>query len=145
MAEPQFRARRYIDPTRQEYISLGQSITSAFFSAGPCEVHCPFRIALLLRCRMGCQGLELGRFSQEGLSCFLTEACTKKRVEASFEGILVSLSQYDLIFVSLFRQVLGVTDPKDAEAGSLRRTVMEKWRDLGLEAEPNVRCSQLPG
>merc|ERR1711935_505024 len=35
-------------------------------------------------------------------------------------------------------KVLGPTDPAEAPADSLRGQVMSKWKDLGLEAEPNV-------
>jgi len=35
-------------------------------------------------------------------------------------------------------KVLGGTDPKEAEPGSLRRTVLENWESLGLPAMPNV-------
>lgn len=35
-------------------------------------------------------------------------------------------------------KVLGGTDPKLAEEGSIRRTIYEEWKDLKLKAEPNV-------
>jgi len=35
-------------------------------------------------------------------------------------------------------KVLGATDPKEAEEGSLRRQIFEQWKDLGLSAEPDV-------
>merc|ERR1712241_885818 len=35
-------------------------------------------------------------------------------------------------------QVLGPTDPAEAPADSLRGQILAKWRDLGLESEPNV-------
>lgn len=35
-------------------------------------------------------------------------------------------------------KVLGGTDPKDAEEGSLRRKIYEQWEALGLSEEPNV-------
>ena len=35
-------------------------------------------------------------------------------------------------------KVLGATDPTQAAAGSLRRQILERWRELGLKAEPNV-------
>jgi len=57
---------------------------------------------------------------------------------ASLYYYVVEWDAKDLSWADFRKKVLGVTDPKDAEAGSLRRTVMEKWRDLGLEAEPNV-------
>jgi nucleoside diphosphate kinase len=42
-------------------------------------------------------------------------------------------------------KVLGVTDPKEAEAGSLRRMVLDSWEDLGLEECPNVGDNGLHG
>jgi diadenosine tetraphosphate (Ap4A) HIT family hydrolase/nucleoside diphosphate kinase len=40
---------------------------------------------------------------------------------------------------SEFREkVCGVTDPAQSDAGSLRGQVFKDWKDLGLEAEPNV-------
>eukprot|EP00854_Cymbomonas_tetramitiformis_P010470 gene10470-12381_t len=33
-------------------------------------------------------------------------------------------------------KVLGATDPSSAEAGSLRRAILEKWQELGLDAKP---------
>eukprot|EP00929_Paragymnodinium_shiwhaense_P037244 TRINITY_DN1987_c0_g2_i1.p1 TRINITY_DN1987_c0_g2~~TRINITY_DN1987_c0_g2_i1.p1 ORF type:complete len:2122 (-),score=771.88 TRINITY_DN1987_c0_g2_i1:341-6706(-) len=35
--------------------------------------------------------------------------------------------------------VLGATDPKQAMPGSLRATINDQWRQLGLQAEPSVR------
>jgi len=35
-------------------------------------------------------------------------------------------------------KVLGATDPTQAAEGSLRATILAKWRDLGLKAPPNV-------
>eukprot|EP01001_Neometanema_parovale_P007644 NODE_3941_length_1138_cov_206.214778_g3750_i0.p1 GENE.NODE_3941_length_1138_cov_206.214778_g3750_i0~~NODE_3941_length_1138_cov_206.214778_g3750_i0.p1 ORF type:complete len:313 (-),score=124.06 NODE_3941_length_1138_cov_206.214778_g3750_i0:140-1078(-) len=35
-------------------------------------------------------------------------------------------------------KTLGATDPTTAEPGSLRREILEKWKDLGLQSEPNV-------
>lgn len=35
-------------------------------------------------------------------------------------------------------KVLGPTDPADGPAGSLRKTLLENWKDLGLSAEPNT-------
>merc|ERR1712087_879129 len=38
-----------------------------------------------------------------------------------------------------FREkILGATDPTTAAEGSLRRTIMEQYKDLGLSSEPNV-------
>jgi hypothetical protein len=34
-------------------------------------------------------------------------------------------------------QVLGPTDPADGPVGSLRKTILEQWKELGLTAEPN--------
>lgn len=39
---------------------------------------------------------------------------------------------------SSFRgEVLGPTDPAKAPAGAIRKEILEKWKELGLEAEPN--------
>lgn len=35
-------------------------------------------------------------------------------------------------------KVLGPTDPAEAPEGSLRRTLFDSWKDLGLSAEPNT-------
>merc|ERR1712087_59482 len=35
-------------------------------------------------------------------------------------------------------KVLGGTDPKTADAGSLRNDIFHKWQQLGLSAEPNT-------
>merc|ERR1712087_756643 len=38
-----------------------------------------------------------------------------------------------------FREkIMGATDPTTAAEGSLRRTIMEQYKDLGLSSEPNV-------
>jgi hypothetical protein len=34
--------------------------------------------------------------------------------------------------------VIGATDPTQAEAGSLRRLILEQWKELGLQAEPST-------
>mmetsp|Transcript_11421 Transcript_11421/g.16635 ORF Transcript_11421/g.16635 Transcript_11421/m.16635 type:complete len:373 (-) Transcript_11421:222-1340(-) len=34
-------------------------------------------------------------------------------------------------------ELLGPTDPNDAPAGSIRKTILEDWKELGLTAEPN--------
>ena len=38
----------------------------------------------------------------------------------------------------MFVQVLGPTDPKEAPAGSLRATIFNDWKTLGLGYQPNV-------
>ncbi len=35
-------------------------------------------------------------------------------------------------------KVLGATNPREAPRGSIRREILEKYQDLGLDAEPNV-------
>jgi len=35
-------------------------------------------------------------------------------------------------------KVLGATDPATAEAGSIRKMILDKWEELGLASEPNV-------
>merc|ERR1712072_245334 len=35
-------------------------------------------------------------------------------------------------------KVLGATDPTTAEAGSVRRAILEKWKSLGLKSVPNT-------
>jgi nucleoside diphosphate kinase len=35
-------------------------------------------------------------------------------------------------------KILGPTDPKAAPAGSLRKDILQNWKTLGLDAEPNV-------
>jgi len=35
-------------------------------------------------------------------------------------------------------KILGATDPTTAEEGSLRRAILENYRELGIESEPNV-------
>lgn len=35
-------------------------------------------------------------------------------------------------------RVLGATDPKTAAPGSLRRTILDQWKTLGLASSPNV-------
>jgi hypothetical protein len=34
-------------------------------------------------------------------------------------------------------KVLGPTDPADGPKGSIRRTILEQWKELGLTTEPN--------
>jgi nucleoside diphosphate kinase len=35
-------------------------------------------------------------------------------------------------------KVLGATDPETAEAGSVRRMILDKWEELGLKSRPDV-------
>jgi len=43
-----------------------------------------------------------------------------------------------LPWASFRAEVLGATDPTKAPAGSLRGLILQKWKDLGLPAEPDV-------
>mmetsp|Transcript_9954 Transcript_9954/g.12934 ORF Transcript_9954/g.12934 Transcript_9954/m.12934 type:complete len:346 (+) Transcript_9954:123-1160(+) len=42
-----------------------------------------------------------------------------------------------LSWSSFRNELLGPTDPAAAPAGSIRKTILEKWEELGLSAEPN--------
>ena len=44
----------------------------------------------------------------------------------------------NLSWADFRNKVLGGTDPKEAEAGSARREILENWKALGLTEEPNV-------
>lgn len=35
-------------------------------------------------------------------------------------------------------EIIGATNPAEAAPGSIRRTIFEQWKSLGLEAEPNT-------
>lgn len=50
----------------------------------------------------------------------------------------VQWSSSKLSWADFRGKVLGGTDPKAADAGSLRNDIFKDWRKLGLEAEPNT-------
>lgn len=51
----------------------------------------------------------------------------------------------DLSWADFRSKVLGVTDPNEAEAGSLRRKVKDDWQKLGLTECPNVGDNGIHG
>ena len=63
------------------------------------------------------------RFTKPGASiCYFTaEWCPSKLSWADFRG-----------------KVLGGTDPKTAEDGSIRNTIFKDWEQLGLKQEPDT-------
>lgn len=55
----------------------------------------------------------------------------------SIHCYVVEWNPKKLTWASFRNDILGPTDPAEAPEGSLRRTILEKFRELGLEAEPN--------
>jgi nucleoside diphosphate kinase len=51
---------------------------------------------------------------------------------------IVEWESKDLSWKDFRGTVLGATDPATATAGSLRNTILLKWKELGLTSEPNV-------
>eukprot|EP00954_Amorphochlora_amoebiformis_P016624 1304710-Amorphochlora_amoeboformis.AAC.2 len=51
---------------------------------------------------------------------------------------MVEWDEKELSWEDFRGKVLGATDPETATAGSLRKTIFDKYQDLGLKSEPNV-------
>eukprot|EP00667_Euglena_gracilis_P023247 EG_transcript_26205 len=57
---------------------------------------------------------------------------------ASISYLLVEWDPAQLSWADFRGKVLGATDPTQAVAGSLRRQILDNWKELGLQSEPNV-------
>ena len=57
---------------------------------------------------------------------------------ASIHYYLVEWDSSNLSWSDFRGKTLGCTDPTTADAGSLRRSILEQWKSLGLASEPNV-------
>merc|ERR1712113_445816 len=61
---------------------------------------------------------------------------TKKDEEIYWYSVEWNVS--DLSWADFRGNVLGPTDPSEAPADSLRGHILAQWKELGLEAQPNV-------
>ena len=77
-----------------------------------------------------------GTFVINGFYMAMREKYTK--AGASISYMTVEWDSASLSWADFRGKVLGATDPGTAEAGSCRRMVLEQWKDLGLQSEPNV-------
>ena len=57
---------------------------------------------------------------------------------ASISYMLAEWDSAKLSWADFRGKVLGATDPTTAEAGAIRRLILEQWQALGLQGEPNV-------
>jgi nucleoside diphosphate kinase len=57
---------------------------------------------------------------------------------AQIHWYVVEFPTSALTWANFRGQILGATDPVTAESGSLRRTIFDEWKALGLASEPNV-------
>mmetsp|Transcript_34213 Transcript_34213/g.82831 ORF Transcript_34213/g.82831 Transcript_34213/m.82831 type:complete len:350 (+) Transcript_34213:247-1296(+) len=57
---------------------------------------------------------------------------------ASIYYMVVEWDEKDLSWADFRGKVLGSTDPTTAEKGSLRATILETYKELGLKSEPNT-------
>jgi len=75
-------------------------------------------------------------FVINGFYMSMREKFTKS--EAKLHYMTVEFDAATLSWEDFRGKVLGATDPSTAEAGSLRKMILDQWQELGLASEPNV-------
>ena len=87
-------------------------------------------------------GNYVGHFEEEGVyvvNAFYGQMREKFiKADASVVWFTVEFGEAEVSWKRFRASVIGATDPGKAEAGSLRRKILEGWQDLGLGAEPNT-------
>jgi adenylate kinase family enzyme/nucleoside diphosphate kinase len=87
-------------------------------------------------------GNYVGHFEEEGVyvvNAFYSQMREKYiRADAAVVWFAVEFAEADLSWQRFRGKVIGATDPTKAEAGSLRRKILDGWQGLGLAAEPNT-------
>lgn len=83
-----------------------------------------------------CGEVEPGMFVINGFYMQMRSAFTTP--PASIQYFTVEWPAASLSWEDFRGKVLGATDPKTAEGGSVRRAILEQWKGLGLKSEPNT-------
>ena len=87
-------------------------------------------------------GNYVGHFEEEGVyvvNAFYSQMREKYiKADASVVWFTVEFGETELSWKRFRASVIGATDPSKAEAGSLRRKILDGWEGLGLGAEPNT-------
>jgi adenylate kinase family enzyme len=87
-------------------------------------------------------GNYVGFFEEEGeyvVNAFYSQMREKYiKAGVSVVWFTVQFAEAKLSWKRFRASVIGATDPTKAEAGSLRRKILEEWSELGLPAEPNT-------
>ena len=87
-------------------------------------------------------GNYVGHFEEEGvyvINAFYSQMREKYiKADASVVWFTVEFREAELSWKRFRASVIGATDPSKAEAGSLRKKILDGWEGLGLGAEPNT-------
>ena len=75
-------------------------------------------------------------FVINGFYMSMREKYTQK--DAKIHYYVVEWNGDKLSWADFRGKVLGATDPETAEAGSVRREILERWEEFGLSSKPNV-------